>query len=132
MTRPMRPRADVRLRGDNRLALLLLTAGAFALLAAQMAAPAVDLGRGLPLDAARADAATERIDPNTAPLESLVRLPGIGPGRARAILDDRSRPGAAAYRSCDDLRRIRGIDVAVARDLAPHLTFGPAGGSDPR
>jgi competence protein ComEA len=44
---------------------------------------------------------------NTATAEALAQLPGIGPARAQAILEDRRRRGP--YRRLEDLTRVRGI-----------------------
>jgi predicted flap endonuclease-1-like 5' DNA nuclease len=44
-----------------------------------------------------------RIDLNTAPLDDLTRLPGVGPVLASRIVD--ARP----YASVDDMRRVRGV-----------------------
>ena len=47
------------------------------------------------------------IDLNTATVEQLDSLPGIGPSIAKAIVDERERNGR--FRSVDDLERVRGI-----------------------
>lgn len=44
---------------------------------------------------------------NTATADALAKLPGIGPARAQAILEDRRRRGP--YRRLEDLTRVRGI-----------------------
>jgi competence protein ComEA len=49
----------------------------------------------------------EPIDLNAADLAALDSLPGIGPGTARAILDERTRRGG--FRSTRDLLRVPGI-----------------------
>ena len=49
----------------------------------------------------------EPIDLNTADLEALDSLPGIGPATARAILEERTRRGG--FRSTRDLLRVPGI-----------------------
>jgi competence protein ComEA len=49
----------------------------------------------------------EPIDLNTADLAALDSLPGIGPGTARAILEERTRRGG--FRSTRDLLRVPGI-----------------------
>lgn len=54
---------------------------------------------------------------NTATLEDLERLPGIGPKRARAILDQRARQGR--FRQIEDLMKVKGIGRATIRRLRP-------------
>ncbi len=53
------------------------------------------------------DASVGAVDINTAGLEDLQALPGIGPKRARMILDDRERRGP--FDGIYDLLRIRGV-----------------------
>lgn len=63
-------------------------------------------------------AATGPLDLNTATLEQLDELPGIGPATAKAIIDERERRGR--FRSVDDLLDVRGIGPAkldAIRDL---------------
>jgi len=64
---------------------------------------------GLPLPLARASA------------EDLERLPGIGPRRARAIVEERER---RPFASLEDLRRVRGIGAATLRALSAQLFLG--------
>jgi competence ComEA-like helix-hairpin-helix protein len=65
---------------------------------------------GLPLPLARASA------------DELESLPGIGPRRARAIVEERAR---RPFASTEDLRRVHGIGPATARNLGAHLFIGP-------
>lgn len=65
----------------------------------------------------------ERINPNTANLGSLVRLPGIGKARALDLMAYRSRQPQPAFRSVRDLEAIKGIGPKTAETLAPWLTF---------
>lgn len=65
----------------------------------------------------------EKIDPNTAALEELLRLPGVGPARAAAILRERSEGGP--FSGAEGLRRVPGIGPATATRLASYLTLSP-------
>lgn len=70
----------------------------------------------------------ERVNPNEAPVASLMRLPQIGAARARAIVAHRQRVGsraggAPAFKTADDLRQIKGIGSAIVEDVRPWLQF---------
>ena len=62
------------------------------------------------------------IDINTAGEDALVAVPGIGPGRAAAIVAERKSGGP--YGSVDDLVRVRGIGPPTVETLRPFLTAG--------
>jgi len=69
-------------------------------------------------DSSGGDAASGPLDLNTATMEQLDALPGVGPATAKAILDERKRRGR--FRSVDDLLDVRGIGPAkldALRDL---------------
>lgn len=61
-------------------------------------------------------------DLNSAPERHLLLLPGIGPGRARAIVEERVRAGPFA--SVSDLARVRGIGPATAAALSALVRAG--------
>jgi len=70
----------------------------------------------------------EKINPNDAPVASLVRLPGIGLTRAAAIVayresckqaDSKSCP----FEDCNDLQKVRGIGPKTVRDMSEWLKF---------
>lgn len=63
----------------------------------------------------------ERIDVNRAPEAELDRLPGVGPGTARALVEARD---TLPFSSLDDLLRVRGIGPRTLDRLAPHLEMG--------
>lgn len=64
------------------------------------------------------------LDPNTASLDSLQLLPGVGPVLAARIVA--AREGGAVFRQGADLLAIKGIGPASLARLAPHLRFpGP-------
>jgi len=62
------------------------------------------------------------VDPNTASRRLLESLPGIGPGRAAAIVDERTR---APFESAADLERVPGIGPRTRERLAPFLAVPP-------
>ena len=66
-----------------------------------------------------------RINPNTATMASLVRLPGVGKARAMDIIHYRESQGRdeLVFLSADDLQAIRGIGPKTAAALEPWLTF---------
>lgn len=71
----------------------------------------------------------ERIDPNTASEAQLRRLPGIGPSRARAIIELRK---SGRFRVAEDLLPVPGIGEVILARVAPHLDLaGPASSPDP-
>ena len=69
-----------------------------------------------------------RINPNNAPIESLIRLPGIGVSRAKAIVDYRVKFGDkngvnAVFLSCNDLQKVKGIGPKTVQNLNGWLKF---------
>ena len=69
----------------------------------------------------------DKVNPNDAPVASLVRLPGIGPGRAEAIVAYRKKfvktTGKQAFEDCDDLQKVKGIGPKTAEGLRKWLRF---------
>ncbi len=68
-----------------------------------------------------------RINPNDATVESLVRLPGLGLGRAGAIVAYREsvyREGRRpAFENLEDLRKVRGIGPKTVQSISEWVTF---------
>lgn len=65
-----------------------------------------------------------RIDPNAASEDELALLPGIGPGRAAAIVAYRDELGGIrAFAEPADLQRVRGIGPKTAARIARDLQF---------
>jgi len=69
-----------------------------------------------------------RINPNDAPLASLVRLPGIGIGKASAIVAYRRdlserNDNMAAFENCDDLQKVKGIGPKTIENISDWLIF---------
>jgi competence protein ComEA len=62
------------------------------------------------------------VDLNTATLDELDELPGIGPATAQAIVDHRTSGGP--FTSVDELLEVRGIGEAKLADLRDLVTVG--------
>jgi len=65
-----------------------------------------------------------RLEPdlNASPARHLVLLPGIGPVRARAIVEERARGGP--FGGVSDVVRVRGIGPAIAGHLEGRARAG--------
>lgn len=63
---------------------------------------------------------TGAVNINTADAAALETLPGVGPSKAAAILDDRGRNGPFA--SCADLQRVAGIGPATVANMGAACT----------
>jgi competence ComEA-like helix-hairpin-helix protein len=69
-----------------------------------------------------------RINPNDAPVESLMRLPGLGAGRAGAIVAYRENfikknGKSLAFEDCNDLLKISGIGPKTVQSISEWLEF---------
>jgi competence protein ComEA len=62
------------------------------------------------------------VDLNTAGIDELVRLPGIGPATAARILEDRNARGP--YRRVEDLLRVKGIGPKKLARIRPLVRAG--------
>jgi competence protein ComEA len=107
---PMIPTVPATRRGAARLCALVL---GLLVLAGPMAASAAS-------DPARSGAAPA-VNVNTASVEELQVLPGIGESRARAIVERRRTKGA--FESVEQLAEIRGIGPAMVERLRPLVTL---------
>ena len=123
MTGPPRNRYDLAWRRGNLVALLIACVLAAGWLAARGLADGLWLGREPRVDRSRVDAADEKIDPNTAGVASLLRLPGVGPVKARAIVEYRDAHGPRAFRFAEDLAEVHGIGPSTVREVARHLSI---------
>jgi comEA protein len=57
---------------------------------------------------------------NTADVEQLQMLPGVGEKRAAAIIDIRTSKGG--FKSVDDLVEVKGVGESLLKRLRPHLS----------
>jgi competence protein ComEA len=91
--------------------------------AAAPAAATATAARATPRPAAAADAPAPEgvVNINTATAEELVRVPGIGPARAAAIVQLRER--AHRFNHAEDLLRVRGIGRVGFRRMRPYLAL---------
>lgn len=64
-------------------------------------------------------ASQQKLNINTATFEQLVAIKGIGPAKAKAILDYIKDNGALV--SLDELMEIKGIGKALLRKIAPQV-----------
>jgi competence ComEA-like helix-hairpin-helix protein len=69
-----------------------------------------------------------RINPNNAPIASLLRLPGIGIGRAGAIVAYREKfrnrqPNRQPFLKSDDLQQVKGIGPKTVQNISQWLKF---------
>jgi competence ComEA-like helix-hairpin-helix protein len=69
-----------------------------------------------------------RINPNEAPIASLVRLPGIGISRAGAIVAyrenlDRKDKEYSVFQNSNDLQKVKGIGPKTAQKIGQLLKF---------
>ena len=62
-----------------------------------------------------------RIDVNRASAAELQALPGVGPGRAEAVVLERIRSGP--FTGLGDLGRVRGLGPTTLQRLAPYVQF---------
>jgi competence protein ComEA len=67
--------------------------------------------------ASASSAPTAPVNVNSASVDELVRLPGVGPARAQAIVEMRSKLGG--FKKLEDLMRVKGIGRATFRKLEP-------------
>lgn len=63
------------------------------------------------------------VDINTANEAQLESLPGIGPGKAKAIVAERQANGP--FKSVDELRRVKGIGEKTIAELRAQASVGP-------
>ncbi|MFP4052329.1 MAG: helix-hairpin-helix domain-containing protein [Phycisphaerae bacterium] len=85
--------------------------------------PVVTAAHELPTFPQKLTAARERIDPSTAPLASLVRLPGVGPSIARNIIAYRREHGPESLANPRDLLKVPNIGPYRLKRMSPFLRY---------
>jgi len=120
---PGDPQLDVRLRRSDLAGIIVLCLCAAVWVTVRLNGPRITFADNPPADAQRLRAAEERIDPNTASVASMLRLRGIGPARAGAIVEYRNSRGTNAFEAADDLAEIRGIGPGTVRRIAGELSL---------
>ena len=73
-----------------------------------------------------ASAPTGSVDLNSASVEQLIELPGIGPSKAAAIVEERNK---SPFSSVEDLDRVKGIGPALIANLRDRVAVS-SGGED--
>ena len=83
---------------------------------------AVGLARPAVVQAAQ----ESRVDLNTATVEELATLPGIGPAKARAIVEYR---GKQRFSTPEELMQVQGVGAKLFERLRDHVTVGSVSAS---
>lgn len=120
-------------------AVVLMALGSFANVAAQTAADirseVANQGKKATISKVdHAKATSLAINPNTAPLDSLMLLPGVGEKTAQNIIDFRTSvtanfdwpAGAAAFEYVEDLEYIRGIGPKTVAKMQQFVSLPSA------
>ena len=110
-------------KADRRVLVVCMAAGAAMLLCFVLRSTAMDIPEQLPWEPfAAVQAAEGAVNINTAGLDELMTLPGIGGARAQAILDYRAEHGP--FRYPEELIRVKGIGEGILSGLLDQITTG--------
>lgn len=84
---------------------------------------ALVFGLAVNAQAKRGETISGTVNINTATVDELVAVPGIGPSKAQAIVDFRA---TEKFTTVDDLDKVKGIGTKMLETLRPYLTVdGP-------
>jgi competence protein ComEA len=96
--------------------------------AVRTAVLSIALSGGIAHAAAKA-APTGKVDLNTASVEQLTTLPGVGAKLAARIVEYRDHSGG--FKSTQELLNVKGIGEKSFSKLEPHISVGKASASKP-
>lgn len=97
----------------------MVQAAAMGLFCASMFAPVVPAGLGI----GPAEALAAEVDLNSASLAELEAIPGIGPAKAKAIVEYRA---VTPFASEDELQNVKGIGAKLYESIKDQVTVGTA------
>jgi competence protein ComEA len=97
----------------------MVQAAAVGLFSALMLAPVAPMG--IPIGPASAQAA--EVDINSASLAELEAIPGIGPAKAKAIVEYRA---VTPFATADELQNVKGIGAKLYESIKDKVTVGAA------
>lgn len=126
MANPAAVRYDLGWRRANLAAVIVLCLLAGAAMAWWLAAGRCWFGQQIPVDPGRVAAASEKVDPNTAPPASLRRLKMLGPKRVEEIIQyrqARQSRGVTAFKTIEDLDKVKGLGMDTIRYFQAHLSL---------
>lgn len=63
------------------------------------------------------------LDPNTATLDELASIPGMGHSRAQAVISHRQSNPATPFHSLNDLESVKGFGPETIESIRPYLKF---------
>jgi competence protein ComEA len=81
---------------------------------------------GLSLPTSVQAAQQQRIDLNAASAEELASLPGIGPAKAKAIVEYRTKQ---RFSTAEELMQVQGVGAKLFEQLKDQITVGSASAS---